>query len=102
MVDLKDVAAKLGMEIVPVGEMERRVRALGYELDRDLDCRAVSRVLTGPHAGLSYPCITTGLREADTKRSAFHYQARRDGRFKDLQALRGTIAAISRGALLEI
>ena len=90
------------VRFVSVKELARLVSDLGYRLDRSMDCRADSRYLDGPLAGMSYPCCTTGLLEADTGRSAFHYQARRDANFRALQELRGTVASMSRGAILEI
>lgn len=91
-----------GRQILSVAEFAARFAALGYKLDRSLDCRAPARYITGPHAGESYLACTTGLKEADTGLSAFHYQARRDDTFRKMQELRGQICAISRGALLEV
>lgn len=90
-----------GCEVVSVAEMTRRFRALGYVLDRSMDCRAPARIMTGPDAGRSYPCCTTGVREADTGLSAFNADARRDDAFRQMQDLRQTVFAVSRGALLE-
>ena len=59
--------------------------------------------MTGPRAGRSYPCVTTGLRETDTGLSAFNAGARRDADFSRLQAMRagGDYFAVSNGALPE-
>ena len=94
--------SRCSLQFVTVDELTQRLATLGYRLDRSMDCRADSRYLDGPLAGMSYPCCTTGLLEADTGRSAFHYQARRDANFRALQELRGTVASMSRGAILEI
>lgn len=91
-----------GKQILTVQQFTARFAALGYKLDRTLDCRAQARYMTGPHAGKSYPACTTYVREADTGMSAFHFQARRDANFAAMQKLRNEIAAISRGALLEV
>lgn len=88
-------------ERLSVAEMEARFRALGYRLDRSLDCRCMSRYMTGPDAGRSYPCITTGVKEADTGLSAFNADARRDANFRAMQELRQTVFAVTRGAILE-
>ena len=78
----------LAGEQVTLQELESRLAALGYKLDRAMDCRSNSRCMTGPWAGVSYPCCTTGVKESDSGMSAFHYKARRDSNFRALQALR--------------
>lgn len=77
--------------------------AIGYTLDRSLDCRSMAQWMTGDRAGHSYPCITTGIRETDTGLSAFHIAARRDHNFARLQEMRtsGKYFAVSKGAILE-
>lgn len=91
----------IGCERLSVAAMGRRFLALGYTLDRSLDCRSLSRYVTGSDAGRSYPCCTTGVMESDTRRSAFHFEARRDDRFRAMQQLRKDVFAVSRGAILE-
>lgn len=88
-----------GATLLTVPQFAARFAALGYALDRDLDCRSTARYL---HDNRTYPCCTTGLKESDTGLSAFHFQARRDSRFEQMQTLRGEIFAISRGAILEV
>ena len=88
----------IGCRLVSVREMERQFRALGYALDRHLDCRSIARYLDG---GRSYPSCTTGVRDVDTGRSAFHVDARRDNNFRVMQQLRLEIFAVSRGHILE-
>jgi hypothetical protein len=97
----KEIAFRVagGGELLTVAQFRRRFKALGYSLDRRLDCRCMARYLDD---GRTYPCRTTGLRETDTGMSAFHYQARRDDKFKAMQELRGQILAVSRGAILEV
>lgn len=87
-----------GAELITVREMARRFRALGYALDRSLDCRSTARYLDSERA---YPSCTTGVKELDSGMSAFHYQARRDDNFKSMQRLRQDVFAISRNAILE-
>ena len=84
--------------------MVETLRAMGYCMDRTMDCASVATWRTGPGAGESYPCISTGLREIDTGLSAFNVDARRDANFAALQALRfsGELFAIVRGSILEI
>lgn len=99
-----EIAARLalGQERLSVAAMGQRFAALGYTLDRSMDCRSLARYVSGPDAGRSYPACTTGLREADTGLSAFNAAARRDSRFREMQALRQQVFAVSRGAILEV
>lgn len=87
---------------VTLAEMKQLLAALGYRLDRTMDCRCAARWLTGPAAGASYPCITTGIKEADTGLSAFNVHARRDDNFQALQSLRGKIYSVTKGRIFEI
>jgi hypothetical protein len=88
----------IGCRLVSVREMERQFRALGYTLDRSLDCRSIARYLD---SGRCYPACTTGVSEIDTGKSAFHVEARRDSNFRAMQQLRLDIFAVSRGHILE-
>lgn len=90
-----------GDERLTVEALGARYAALGYELDRSMDCRAPSRYLTGPRAGFSYPACTTGIRERDTGLSAFNVDARRDDKFLAMMELRRTAFAVTSGAVLE-
>lgn len=97
--------AKAGYLPVTVAEMDRRLRSIGYRLDRSRDCVSVNRHMTGEYAGESYPAVNTGVSEVDTGMSFSHYQARRDDNFNELQALRFNgelFAVLPRGAILEI
>jgi hypothetical protein len=78
--------------------------SIGYKLDRRDDCRSNSRYMTGPRAGESYPCISTGFTEIDTGARYAHFASRRDSNFEQLQELRrsGTLFAVIRGAILEL
>ncbi len=98
-----EIAARLAMgcEQLSVAEMGARFQALGYKLDRSLDCRHVARIMSGKRAGESYPAISTGVREADSGLSAFNVDARRDDNFRAMQKLRQDIFAVTRGAILE-
>lgn len=92
----------IGCERVSVAEFGRRFAALGYRVDRSMDCRGSARIMTGPRAGESYPCCDTGLNEADTGLRAWNYQARRDARFQAMQELRQRIFAVTQdGFILE-
>ena len=87
-----------GAELLSVKAFAARFAALGYRLDRSLDCRSTAQYL---ETGRTYPACSVYLVESDTGRSAFHYAARRDSRFEAMQALRDSVFAISRGAILE-
>lgn len=100
-----EIAARLseGQRRLTVAAMTAEFAALGYAVDRTMDCHCVARYMTGPRAGQTHPCTTTGLREADTGRSAFHFEARRDAAFERMQALRMEVFAITRnGSILEV
>lgn len=89
---------------VTLGEIQRQLRDLGYVLDRRFDCRYTAKIMTGPRAGRTCPSISTGIKEADTGRSAFHFEARRDANFRALQKLRSELAlfAVLKGAILDL
>lgn len=93
-----------GRHPVTVREMNERLAQLGYKLDRSRDCPCNSRYITGPHAGESYPAVTTGVREIDSGLSFAHVDARRDENFEALQKLRleDSLFAVTRGRILEI
>jgi hypothetical protein len=91
-----------GYRRLTVAGMERVFNELGYQLDRSMDCWDTARWLTGERAGLTYPCISTGIVEADTGISAFHVDARRDNNYRDMQRLRQEVYAVVRGAILEV
>lgn len=95
--------ASINCQRLTVSEFCRRFAALGYRVDRSMDCRGLSRYMTGEHAGRSYPHCDTGINEADTGRRAWHFEARRDSNFKAMQELRGQIFAVTRdGYILEV
>lgn len=85
-----ELAARVdeGWHPVTLDDIERRLRGIGYALDRRLDCRSTARIMTGSRAGKTYPCLSTGIKETDTGRCACHTEARRDANFRTLQQLR--------------
>lgn len=96
--------AQDGYKPITVKELDATLRGLGYRLDRDKDCHGNSQYMAGPRAWLTYPCITTGVREIDTGLSAFHVDARRDANFATLQEMRMNQShfAVIKGSILEI
>lgn len=94
-----DYRLACGQEQLSVEEFGRRFLELGYCLHRMDDCHCTAQYLD---SGRTYPCTTTGLLEADTRKRAFNVEARRDARFREMQELRGKIFAVSRGRILEV
>lgn len=93
--------AKQGHHPMSIKAIEGTLKQLGYRLDRSSDCRGTARYL---ETGRSYPCITTGIKEIDTGRSAFHFQSRRDQKFRALQDIRlnDSHFAVVRGCIFEL
>ena len=88
-----------GMRRVTVAEMDRELAALGYRRRPDSRCAGTAHNLT---TGNHYPCITYGVDEADTGMSAFNVDARRDAKFKLLQAFRFNTFAVSQGRIVSV
>lgn len=95
--------AKRGHKPTTLADIKTRLAALGYRLKRSMDARSVCWIIKGEGAGDTYPTVVLYPIEADTGRSAFHYQSRRDANFKELQRLRyeGELFAVVRGYLVE-
>lgn len=93
---------KLGMTQVTLKQLEAKLKELGYRLDRSMDCKGNSRYMTGERAGESYPAC--GLRpvQIDDGLGFCHVDARRDDKFKALQAMRNTHYVVANGYILEI
>ncbi|MDE2104556.1 MAG: hypothetical protein KGL39_45395 [Patescibacteria group bacterium] len=92
-----------GRRQLTLRQLTDEVEALGYKLDRTMDARGQAKILTGDHAGETYPCLTTGIKEADTGLSAFNVNARRDANFTALQQLRRSDDfAVVRGFILDL
>lgn len=96
-------ATEAGMERVTVAELDSRLEMIGYKRIPHSACKCNARYMTGPRAGKAYPCCTYGVMEADTRRSAFHVNSRRDARFLELQAMRAqAVYAVHAGYIIEI
>jgi len=92
---------RLGLRPVSLPELNLRLAAIGYALERALDCDATNRQFSGE----PYPAINPCIVEADTGISFAHAtKARRDSNFDKLQKLRfgAALFAIVRGRILEI
>lgn len=76
--------AARGHKPVTMKQMNRQLKAIGYAFDRRLDSISTARRVEGD----TYPVNTLYVIEADTRRSAFHHQARRDKAFERLQEMR--------------
>ena len=88
---------------VSLREMDRRLSAIGYQLDRSMDCEGVNRYMTGPHVGSTYPAVNLQAREIDTGRSAYNVEARRDANYRRFQdEMRHGMFAVARGRLYSL
>lgn len=90
--DAKEYAKVLdeqGARRLTVAQIERELNAIGYRLDRTMDCRGTARFMTGPFAGETFPSLTTGIAQSDNRVSAFNVNARRDANYGRLKELRG-------------
>lgn len=83
------------MEQVSMADLQARLAAIGYMLDRSNDCRSVGRIVSGKFAGQSYQCCTAYVRQADDGMSFAHYNARRDSNYRKLQEMRKNIFSVS-------
>ena len=91
-----------GARCLALEQFKAEYARLGYRFDRSCDCASQARYMSGPHAGASYPALSLYPVEADTGRSAWNVESRRDANFKALQALRGEVFAVSRGRIVEV
>lgn len=94
-----DSLLELGYRQLTIDQMSKEIRDLGYRFDRNMDCKGTSRHLTGKRAGATYPCCTLYMVQIDDGKSFAHFEARRDSKFQELQALRDEIFAVSRGRI---
>lgn len=90
---------KAGVERVRLLELDTRLEVLGYEREPDSRCAGIAKNMT---TGNTYKCVTWSVRERDTKQSAYHYQSRRDARFKKMQQLRQAVFVYARGCIITI
>jgi hypothetical protein len=98
--DLVDEVKSLkahGLTQIRLGEFERRLRAIGYRFNRDMDCRSTSRYMTGPRAGCSTPSLSLSVVQIDNSMGCFHVDARRDTNYQALMVLRDSVFCVSRG-----
>ncbi len=87
---------------VTLTQLSKRLRAIGYRLDRSMDCRAPARYMTGERAGQSYPALSLRPVQIDNGLSWSHVDARRDANFEALKRLRDSCYAVVRGAIAEL
>ena len=96
--------AKHGHKPTTVAGMSVALLAIGYKMDRSMDCRSDNLHVSGENAGESYPAVNVGVVEADTGLSFANIDARKDDNFHALQSLRYNeeLFAVVRGRILEI
>jgi hypothetical protein len=107
MLSTEQLVLKKQSKPMLVKDLNKTLKNLGYRLDRSEDCKGISRVypFNPDEEEYSYLCCTTGIKEIDSGMSAFHYQAKRDANFKQLQAMRLSgeyFAVLKNGYILEI
>lgn len=78
-------------------ELEEKIRPLGYRFDRSMDCKTLSRYMTGERAGQSYPCHALKPVQIDNGLGYANVDARRDANFGALKVQRDTHFAVSGG-----
>lgn len=81
----------LGCEQVTISELQSMVNEVGYTFDRCMDCRGMTQDMT---SGETYPNLTLYPIQADDKKSAWHFEARRDQNYERLQAIRDKYFAV--------
>jgi hypothetical protein len=97
-----EARAALGLHPVSVKEFERRLLAVGYKLNRALDCFCNARIMTGERAGESYPVITTCATHIESGLGFANADAPRDHRYEAFKEVRNSTFSVTRGAILEI
>jgi len=106
MLSTQEIVLKKQFNPMLVKDINKALKSLGYKLDRGEDCKCIARAYPfNDEEEYSYLCCTTGIKEIDSGMSAFHYQAKRDDNFKQLQAMRLSgeyFAVLKNGYILEI
>lgn len=99
-----DRRARDGYRPVTMDQLRRTLDGLGYAVAVDMHADSDARHMTGEAAGESYPVRVLYVVEKDTRRSAFHYESRRDANFRALQAVRfdGSLFAVVRNRFVEL
>lgn len=101
----QEIAYRLaaGHRLLTVKQFAAEFAALGYRLNRKMDCRGIARYISGDRKDTSYPVCTPGLTELATGLSAFHFQGGRGKNFQRMQKLRNEIFAVTaKGDILEV
>lgn len=93
-----------GLFPLTVTQIEARLNAIGFTLDRSEDCSHVARWMTGEGAGRSYPAISTGISHIESGAGFSNVALPKEARLEELQELRksGELFAVVRGAIFEI
>ena len=75
-----------GCQRLTLGQMEYILSALGYCLDRSMDCRGTAKNADGS----TYPATTTGIKHKRSGLSFANVDAPRDEQFDKLQRFRSS------------
>ena len=82
----------LGCIKVTIQDLEIMVNEVGYKFLRSMDCRALAKDM---NSGERYPNLTLYPIQIDDKKSAWHFEARRDQNFEQLKAIRSKYFAVT-------
>lgn len=96
--------AAMGLFPLTIAQIEARLNAVGFTLDRSEDCPHLARWMTGEGAGRSYPAVSTGIKHIDSGAGFSNVALPEGARLAELQELRrsGELFAVVRGAILEL
>ncbi len=97
----KALQEKEGRQHVTLAVAATLLATMGYRIDRDRDAKCVARLMNGEREGQTFPCLTTGINEADTGRSFAHIDSRRDDNFRALQQFRSDFFSSNRTHIIE-
>ncbi len=95
--------AKRGCKPVTMAHLRQTLDGLGYAIADGMHADSMAQWMSGEFAGETYPTRALYVIEKDTRRSAFHYESRRDANFKAFQAMRfeESLFAVVRGRIVE-
>lgn len=89
-----DSLVKEGMRPVSMGELESRLKAIGYKLDYDGRAYCRAKWMTGELAGRTYDCCTLAVVQADNGLSFANIEARRDDNYRAFQEMRESVFSL--------
>jgi hypothetical protein len=91
-----------GQRQVSFAQFRAEYEAIGYIFDRSCDVRSTALYMTGERKGSSYPYLGLYPIQSDNRISAWHVNARKDGKYEQLQQLRNEIFAVHNNRIVEV